>query len=558
MSTQPNFLDTLRREAGAAIQAITGIPAGLKEAFTAPATPEENQEFNGDAGKSLGHIGLGLYRSTLQPLNNAIQDYSHGKVNADNALSVAPEAIGTAGGATIGGKLLDRLLPGEHPEVAKQALQEHVSTGGSTIDARTGQSLAGSRHYTVGVSPETAQHTLAAPTPDQYSQFVSAHKDILAQHPNTAIGTSYDPATGLHKMELVGTTTSKSAAGSLASHLGEDHVYHLGTDTKVPTGFTGEWQPSPLDVRGRLKQLADQTPPKETYSGTHFSDSKMDVIDGARRGNSGLSAENMRIRLGTQTGMGEDAPAGFHTYQSGSLPDPVMAAKKNAYQVRGRLAFASTDHPAFQNGYAEGVQRATQAGADPKTAHQLGLNAAERAVQDAGFDGYYSPKHPNMRFHFGSEPAVPVAPKTAPELDWGKPYGPPKADFGGEVPKENLGFDFTPPKDYGNAVRADVERRMGGPLPRGQVERRGGAPGGITPNGSAPGPSGADSIEAINRVNSEKIKGIKRFARDTRSGFEKPLFGVDAVDYQPQPHEVVIQRGPEGDVELGRGAMARR
>jgi hypothetical protein len=115
--------------------------------------------------------------------------------------------------------------------------------------------------------------------------------------------------------------------------------------------------------------------------------------------------------------MGDDAPAGFHTYKSGTFPDALMAAKKNTYAVRGQKAFASTDHPEFQTGYSRGVQRAAGAGADPQTAHKLGLNAAEHAVKDAGYDGYFSPKHPNTRFHFGSEPAVPNGPRPIPELE---------------------------------------------------------------------------------------------------------------------------------------------
>jgi hypothetical protein len=118
-----------------------------------------------------------------------------------------------------------------------------------------------------------------------------------------------------------------------------------------------------------------------------------------------------------------------------------------------------------------------------------------------------------------------------------------------------MGFDFTPAKDYGNAARADVERRMGGPLPRGQAERRGGAPGGVTPNGSG---ESAASMEAINRVASEKKGGVKRVRIDTRSGNEMPLIGTDAVDAQAGPYDVIVQRTPQGDVELDRGVRARR
>lgn len=51
-------------------------------------------------------------------------------------------------------------------------------------------------------------------------------------------------------------------------------------------------------------------------------------------------------------------------------------------------------------------------------------------------------------------------------------YGPPKRDFEGKVPLENLGFNPNPAEDFGNQARAEVERRMGGALPRGASERR--------------------------------------------------------------------------------------
>jgi hypothetical protein len=58
------------------------------------------------------------------------------------------------------------------------------------------------------------------------------------------------------------------------------------------------------------------------------------------------------------------------------------------------------------------------------------------------------------------------------EKELSKPYGPPKADFGGRVPDESLGLNPNPAEDFGNKARAEVERRMGGALPRGATERR--------------------------------------------------------------------------------------
>ena len=76
----------------------------------------------------------------------------------------------------------------------------------------------------------------------------------------------------------------------------------------------------------------------------------------------------------------------------------------------------------------------------------------------------------------------------------------------------------------------------------------------ITPNVSG---ESAASQEAISRVASEKAKGIKRVKIDTRSGAEMPLIGVDAVDVKPGPHDVIVQRGPDGETVLDKGAQAR-
>lgn len=67
------------------------------------------------------------------------------------------------------------------------------------------------------------------------------------------------------------------------------------------------------------------------------------------------------------------------------------------------------------------------------------------------------------------------------------------------------------------------------------------------------------SPEAINRLKTEKSLGIKKVKIDTRSKKETPLFGVDAIDIQPQPFEVIIQRQPgKADVVISSGTKARK
>lgn len=404
-------------------------------------------------------------------------------------------------------------LAAEHPEVSSRALEEHANTGGSTYNPRTGQSLAGSRNFAVGVAPEHTAVFDQAPTPRQYSDFAATHRDLLARNPNLHIGSYVDPDTGVHSLEIVAATPSKQAAGALGARLGEGHVYNLATDEKIPTGVDPSLQRSPvtLPLEDRLTELDAAAPKRSPYSGTHFSDSKFDLIDGSRRGataaNGTPTGESARLRLGSSTGMGKDAPPGFYTYHAGALPDPAMAAKPNAYNVRGQYAFATTDDPVFQNGYRVGQQWALDAGADPKMAHQLGLNAAEHAVRDAGYDGYYSPKHPGVRFHFGDAVAKPVGPLVDPDL--------------GPEPVK------TP----------DAEK-----------------PNRTTINGSG---ESSGSAEAISRAASDKAKGVRYSAIDTRSGIRRPLIGVDALDVQPNPFEVVVRHSPEGDIELARGKHAR-
>ncbi len=303
---------------------------------------------------------------------------------------------------------------------ASEAIKEHLDKGRSLFDPRTGKNLEGSRHISVNIAPErTALHE-SPPTAETHDAFVTRNHDILAKHVNSAVRSSYEPETGIHKLEVVGLTPSKTSAIDMAQHLGEKHVFNHATGEKIPTGSTGHNIIPSVSADDKFQHLRENSPKKEDYSGTHFSDRAIHLIEGARRGMpapKGVPADSdaARVRLGSKTGMGPDAPAGFYTQKAGSIANLATATKPHSYHVRGQFAFGSTDHPAFQQGYAAGSQKATAAGADPKTAHGLGLNTAEHAMQDAGFDGYFSAKHPNVRFHFGDHPAVAAEGHDAPK-----------------------------------------------------------------------------------------------------------------------------------------------
>lgn len=561
---------------------------------TTPGAADSKQAYDQDVAANDYYHSPAATQHLKDNIKNLFTTSAGAKEGLKNAASSAAEEIppaitglspvqyakqiksGDVAGA-VGNMTRDALIAGtfglaaEHPSIAKQALNEHMAFGGSTTDPRTGASLNGTKNWSVGVAPESTVVSDRPFQPQEFNDFASTHKDTLAQHQNSAIGTHYDPSTGLHHMEVVATTPSKAAAAGAAAHLGENSIFHLGTNESVPTGVNPEADRplSPLSIDDRFNAVRSATPAKAPFSGTHFSDSKLDTIDGTRRGTSGIGEENARLRLGSQTGMGKDAPAGFYVYQSGSLPEGQLAGRKNAHSVRGQMAFGTTDRPEFQNGYQEGVQSALSKGADPQTAHSLGLNHAEHALHEAGYDGYYNAQNPNTRFVFGShtpEPSGAYQPPKGIDLDPDRTSGgtrslklgvedptfsknvggfPADQQTSGGSRKLNLGTNTGFAKDLGASARQASESKFG-PM------RRSGDP--VTNNASG---ESAASQEAINRTRSEASQGIKRFKIDTRSGIETPLFGPDAVDVKASPYEKIVARGPHGETILDQGSHAR-
>jgi hypothetical protein len=106
------FLDTLGREASSLGRNVLGIPSGIYHAFADEPTAEEQTEFQGHT-RIPGE--LGFERLTGAPLVRAgewYRDVARGNIpNAyDQALSVAPEAVGAGASAPIAGKLIQGAL----------------------------------------------------------------------------------------------------------------------------------------------------------------------------------------------------------------------------------------------------------------------------------------------------------------------------------------------------------------------------------------------------------------------------------------------------------------
>jgi hypothetical protein len=142
--------DTLIREGKAFGQTVKGMldPRTYYHAFTDPATEEEKQVFQEKDIKGAKHIGLGTYRLAVSPLAHAGASAveiakSHDPIQG--ALEAAPEALGTAGGVLVGGKLL-----GSAGNIAKEAGVRVGALPESTPRAPIAQDIAGNTGVKLG------------------------------------------------------------------------------------------------------------------------------------------------------------------------------------------------------------------------------------------------------------------------------------------------------------------------------------------------------------------------------------------------------------------------
>lgn len=116
---------TLGREVYSAGKTIAGIadPRPYYHALTDEAKEDEPVSFANPNDPSGGILSRAVYRMMGKPIQNAVEDYSGGKVSPEAALSVAPEAIGAGGGTVVAGKLAGMLAP------KAAALAESVPAG---------------------------------------------------------------------------------------------------------------------------------------------------------------------------------------------------------------------------------------------------------------------------------------------------------------------------------------------------------------------------------------------------------------------------------------------
>lgn len=94
---------TRDREVNTGFELFRKMIPGLYHAVADPASNPEETAIEQHGGR----ISLAAHRAIVQPIKTAIDAYSSGSVSPDDALSVAPEAMGTAAGSVVGSKMIE-------------------------------------------------------------------------------------------------------------------------------------------------------------------------------------------------------------------------------------------------------------------------------------------------------------------------------------------------------------------------------------------------------------------------------------------------------------------
>lgn len=113
----------------------------------------------------------------------------------------------------------------------------HEQNGGSTFTPR-GENLSGKNLYSVGSYPERTQQ-IDKLTPEALAKFKADNQDLLSQ-PDHAVGTWKDRDTGKTVLDVSKTYADRDRAIAAGKQANQKAIYHLGSNTEIPTGGTGE------------------------------------------------------------------------------------------------------------------------------------------------------------------------------------------------------------------------------------------------------------------------------------------------------------------------------
>lgn len=424
--------------------------------------------------------------------------------------------------------------PGSVPlSPEEDQVSAHHANGGSTFSA-DGRDLGNVDKYSVGSYPDRTEK-LDSLTPEQLKAFKDKNMDVLSQ-PDHVVGTWKDSDTGKHTLDIAKLYGDRDEAIAAGKSANQKSIYHLGRGELIDTGGTGEVLNSVSDVINRYNKSVGKP---------EVSDSKAEIDP---RANDIADAYDKLKHNPNDPKVKKSYEALIH-----ETKEQWHALEKAGYslEVESKDPYGSdSSKPAYQE-MAEDVKDNKRikvwdggkppadhplSGIDPETG--VSYNTLFRAVHDimghvAGDNDFSQKGEENAYQRHAQSYSKEALPALTTET------------------KGQTSHFFNNAKVRAGATPDFVDQRAA-LLPS---EFHGDQPSEVSPNGSG---ESAASQEAINRLDSEKTQGVKRVVVDTRSGIERPLIGVDAVDYQPKPYESVEFRGGNRDGEvIDRGQGAR-
>jgi hypothetical protein len=184
-------------------------------------------------------------------------------------------------------------------------------------------------------------------------------------------------------------------------------------ETGTTLGFSAKEEVTPEAVKSKLaasrkayglnpeESKVEKAPEKEDFRGVHYSGvpAENGVIGGASRGKANAGSEAARVALGAEPGV--------YAYREGARPEPQIASRANKYNIEGKKAIADisgAQKDLFTKAYQTAKEASIAAGDYDTVAGHKGLNAAETALKNAGYDGYeHKEYYPGSTFLFGDQ-----------------------------------------------------------------------------------------------------------------------------------------------------------
>ena len=249
-------------------------------------------------------------------------------------------------------------VAGGKPADVRAQVGVHNANGGSTFHPEEGD-LKGKPFFAVGGEPEFRDPKLKMTanggelTAEQIKEFTERPevKAALAKHPDASVGTWHDQAADKTVVELVKTPADRAEAIKMGTANGEKAIYDLKEGKEIPTGGTGE---GPKGGNITLHHWSGMDGLTET--------------DPEKFGTNKAGAEKERSK--------EEGFLPRTYFGDAAYKEPAITSQKNHYTAEvdpdKYYDIAKDPDGIWQKGFKEG-----------------GATAAENAVHDAGYHGYF-------------------------------------------------------------------------------------------------------------------------------------------------------------------------